>query len=252
MNHQCSTTVKRKVNRSIEPKKIHQCPKCDKRYTSKHRLRSHIRNIHEGVGKYKCLYCGYVTDDKSVFDQHKATHSEEKAFQCNQCNYSTIEKRKLTLHVHRIHSSPKTFKCRIKQCGVKKPSQEELYEHIRTEHPIKKHQCTVCPMSFEKATLLSRHMLTHSGVRPFQCEYCDKGFIEAGHYKKHQLVHSGAQPHKCTVCGKGFSLPHHLKGHMRIHTGEKPFACPYCGYCGRRFTQTSTARGHEFTCPQRP
>jgi KRAB domain-containing zinc finger protein len=241
--------VKRKVNRSIEPKKIHQCPKCDKRFTANRNLRSHIRNKHEGVGNYKCLYCGYLTDHRSLFDRHTATHSEEKAFQCNQCNYSAITKTNLTLHLHKHHSSTKTFRCRYRQCGVKKPSQEELYEHIRTEHPIKKHQCTVCPMSFGDTQVLSNHMLTHSGVRRFQCEYCGKGFTHEVAYMRHQLVHSGAQPHKCTVCGKGFSQNHHLTRHMRIHTGEKPFAC---SYCGRRFTASGDARNHEFICQQRP
>ena len=198
LNHQCRT-VKRKQNRAIEPNKIHQCPQCDKRYADKKSCRSHIRNIHEGVGTYKCLYCGYRTDKRKHFEQHKATHSEKKEFKCTQCNYSAITTQHLTNHVHRHHNSNRTFKCKYKQCGVKKPSQQELYEHIRNEHPMKQHWCDVCPMSFGNPHHLSRHKLTHSGVKPYQCEYCGKGFTQQNSYNTHQLVHSGAKPYSCVV-----------------------------------------------------
>ena len=191
------------------------------------------------------MYCGYLTDSRAHIEKHKATHSEKKEFKCTQCNYSAIIKHHLTSHVYRHHNSNRTFKCKYKQCGVKKPSQEELYEHIRNEHPMKKHRCDVCPMSFGDTWKLSTHKLTHSGIKPYQCEYGGKGFKQESSYNKHQMVHSGAKPHSCDVCGKTFTQKGNLERHMRIHTGEKPFAC---SYCGKRFNQSQHLTTHLITC----
>ena len=226
--------------------KIHKCNTCEKMFVQKGHLTKHIRTVHEKVARLSCPYCKYRTDCQRNLTRHISTHTGEKQFKCTQCDYTAVQKSLLTAHMYNNHTN-KTYKCRYQQCDVKKPSQEELYEHIRTEHPVQRYVCESCPMSFSTSKHLTSHKRLHS-IGQYKCKYCDKLFKTAQHLDQHSVTHTGERKHICSVCNKGFTLRHHLTRHMRIHTGEKPYSC---SYCDMRFNRSEHKIDHEMICKSR-
>ena len=166
-------------------------------------------------------------------------------YKCKVCDYTAVQQNHLTTHIYRHHTN-KTYRCKYKHCGVKKPSEQELFEHNSTEHPVLRHRCDVCAMSFNRASTLTRHKRIHSELGyKYKCQYCGKRFTRSSHLKIHSLTHTGDKPHKCSVCGKGLAHRSSLTRHMRIHTGEKPFSC---SHCDMRFRDISHKYNHEITC----
>ena len=151
------------------------------------------------------------------------------------------------------------FRCRIKGCIVWRTSQLELYDHIKTDHPLRQHQCTECPMSFELSSNLSKHKMSHSTDAPHKCDVCGKGFSTLSDCNTHQhFVHhkktfpcpikkcrarksskkelndhiKSSHPvwnFKCEVCTMSFEHASGLSQHMLTHSQVKPFLCKHCG-----------------------
>ena len=130
-------------------------------------------------------------------------------FTCKICDKTFIHKCKLTHHM-------KTHKVNVCQiCGQR--NKDKTHECIPPVPSQKSNTtCTLCGITFGKASAL----------------------------KIHSRVHTGKRAHVCTTCGKGFSQKGNLKNHLSIHTGEKPF---HCGYCGRTFKQLTSLNNHLMT-----
>ena len=168
-----------------------------------------------------------------------------KNYKCTHCDYAAVRQHDLTLHINTHHSN-KTYWCRYKGCGVKKTSQEELYEHIRSDHPVLRYICDTCPVTFNNPTLLKKHKVSHNkDSRAYQCNYCERRFTTSGHLTQHYRTHTGDKPYKCEVCAKKFNQISILNRHKLIHTGEKRFSC---SYCDRKFSQSYHKSSHEIIC----
>ena len=151
----------------------------------------------------------------------------------------------LTVHVNRCHIN-KTYRCRYKGCGVKKTSQEELYEHIKSDHPVQRYLCDTCPISFSTSHNLKVHKVSHNkNSRAYQCKYCEKKFGQSAHLGEHYRTHTGDKPYKCKVCEKKFTRISSLNRHKLTHTGEKRFSC---SYCDKKFSCNASKSRHEITC----
>ncbi|XP_049274314.1 zinc finger protein 1 homolog [Rhipicephalus sanguineus] len=84
------------------------------------------------------------------------------------------------------------------QCGVcekvfKRKSQlrTHLYVHVRE----KRHACGVCGKDIlaEEETLVL-HSRSHTGERPFECSSCPATFTRSSILKRHMLTHTGERP----------------------------------------------------------
>ena len=219
------------------------CHICNKMFVKKGHLARHIKAVHEkqAQARYKCSYCAYCTDNSSYLKMHEATHSGVGVYRCPECEYTATHKYQLNSHIYNNHTN-QTYKCRYTGCGVRKPSLGELYEHIRSEHPVRRYTCNKCPMSYDTQAYLNRHKVTHEETKPYHCTFCKKGFTQSYTLKRHMLTHSGERPHTCSVCGKGFKQKGTLTSHMKVHTDEKPFSC---SYCEKRFKYRSDWQKHE-------
>eukprot|EP00116_Pleurobrachia_bachei_P005964 sb/3466226/ len=164
----------------------------------------------------------------------------------------------------------KIVQCKIMGCSVWKSSDKDLYQHIRDDHPDRKHFCDVCPMAFVKVSKLTRHNLTHSKSKPHECKKCDKSFVLKHHLHQHIiLVHSRKMScpiknctvrlpkpelydhiesehpkdeFKCDVCPMSFTRKQELHAHGKTHSGDKPYSC---GECGKKFTTSSSLNKHK-------
>eukprot|EP00116_Pleurobrachia_bachei_P011345 sb/3471607/ len=149
-------------------------------------------------------------------------------------------------------------------CLVWKSSDKDLYQHIRDDHPDRKHFCDVCPMAFVKVAQLTKHHLAHSGYKPHKCKECGKRFaLKYNLHRHHLLFHSNVvlcpiknckvrlpkselyehietvHPKKksqCDICPMSFNSNSKLIEHKRIHSQNKPFTC---GMCLRSFAHIS-------------
>ena len=83
------------------------CPQCGKMLKDGH-LRKHIRNVHEAV-KYECDKCNSKFSSSGNLTRHKETvHDGIKRFECPQCVYVSAEKHLVEKHQKRKHPFDKS------------------------------------------------------------------------------------------------------------------------------------------------
>ena len=147
-----------------------------------------------------------------------------KIFVCDKCPYSTNKASNLKKHKIRLHGFSKsaTFKCRMDHCLKLHSTQEELWEHMRNEHPVKKFVCDKCPYSSNGSSHLKAHKIARHGLSKSTNFLC-----------------------RMDRCYKLHSTEEELLQHMRNEHVAKKFVCDKCPYSSNMFshlTQHKIAR----------
>jgi hypothetical protein len=93
-----------------------------------------------------------------------------------------------------------------------------------------RHQCSLCPKSFDRRYFLNVHMNTHTGARPFSCTHCQASFASPSALLVHnRRKHSSDRPYPCKYCGHDAASLFELKIHVSTHTKDiLPCKCPHC------------------------
>uniref|UniRef100_H0WPC0 Zinc finger protein 510 n=2 Tax=Otolemur garnettii TaxID=30611 RepID=H0WPC0_OTOGA len=204
--------------------------------TSAHKVR---QRTHSEVKAYKCNECGKSFCQKGHLVQHQRTHTGEKPFECNECGKTFSQKSHLSTH-QRIHTAEKPYKCN--ECGKTFVQKSTLRGHQRIHTGEKPYQCSECGKTFVQKSTLRDHHRIHTGEKAFRCNECGKTFGQKSNLRIHQRTHSGEKMYQCNECEKSFWRKDHLIQHQKTHTGEKPFKC---NECGKTFARTSTLRVHQ-------
>jgi len=157
------------------------------------------------------------------------------------CNFSTLDPRKLRIHVRRMHQ-PRA----CAECGVM-VKRYKMKEHLQTHSGVARPQvpCPIagCGQSFLTEQGLRGHVLRHSPPK-LACTHpgCPKLFYTTSELTKHAIqCHGGGlkKTHMCAECGATFAKRSWLDAHAQTHNQGRPFTCDYDG-C---FFATKTHRG---------
>ncbi|UYV83679.1 SLC30A9 [Cordylochernes scorpioides] len=182
---------------------------------------------HTGEKPFKCEHCDYGTIYKKNLNVHLCIHTGEKPFKCEHCDYRTIYKKNLNVHLC-THTGEKPFKCEY--CGYRAIQKNSLVRHLGTHTGEKPFKCEHCDYGAINKNSLVRHLGTHTGEKPFKCEHCDYSTIYKKNLKVHLGTHTGEKPFKCEHCDYRAINKNILVRHLGTHNGEKPFKCDYCDY----------------------
>ncbi|XP_066500145.1 zinc finger protein 366 isoform X2 [Hoplias malabaricus] len=221
-----------------------KCRMCEKSYTSKYNLVTHILG-HSGIKPHGCGLCGKLFKQLSHLHTHMLTHQGARPHKCQVCHKAFTQTSHLKRHMMQ-HSDVKPYSCGVcgrgfaypselrahelkhergqenicVECGLDFPTLAQLKRHLTAHRGPVQYDCSECGKSFQYPSQLQNHMMKHKDIRPYICSECGMEFVQSHHLKQHTLTHK--------LCGKEFNRMHNLMGHMHLHSDSKPFKCLYC------------------------
>ena len=141
----------------------------------------------------------------------------KRKYECDECEYSSNDKKILRRHVIRKHTGDLPYKCEYSNCNYG----------------------DWCPAG------LREHMKVHANEKEYECNLCDyRCNLKTGLYKhkrdKHELsdeaLQAKSQKYRCSQCGYTTGTPSKLAVHQATHLNpdKKPFRCEQCSYTACR------------------
>ncbi|XP_061673310.1 zinc finger protein 366 isoform X2 [Syngnathoides biaculeatus] len=242
-----------------------KCRMCDKSYTSKYNLVTHILG-HKGIKPHGCHLCGKLFKQLSHLHTHLLTHRGMRPHKCQVCHKAFTQTSHLKRHMMQ-HSDVKPYSCGVcgrgfaypselrahelkhekgqdnvcVECGLDFPTLVQLKRHLTAHRGPTLYRCTECQKTFQYPSQLQNHMMKHKDIRPYICSECGMEFIQSHHLKQHTLTHKGVKEHKCRICGREFTLLANMKRHVLIHTNVRAYQCHKCF---KSFVQKQTLKAH--------
>uniref|UniRef100_A0A3Q0RM97 Zinc finger and BTB domain containing 40 n=1 Tax=Amphilophus citrinellus TaxID=61819 RepID=A0A3Q0RM97_AMPCI len=164
----------------------HDCQKCCLSFSSLEEHRQHIQEFHPKEF-HKCPTCSKVFTSAALLDKHKATHTGTKPFRCDLCNKSYQQLSGLWYHNRTNHpdvfaSHTRQLKTLV-QCDVCFkffPSAASLAKHQTTEHQGEDNTPSVVRCLYCKTVLggdeeMQEHICTQhisQSSEAFSCPLC--------------------------------------------------------------------------------
>uniref|UniRef100_A0A096M8E3 Zinc finger protein 710 n=3 Tax=Poecilia TaxID=8080 RepID=A0A096M8E3_POEFO len=242
-----------------------KCRMCEKSYTSKYNLVTHILG-HNGIKPHGCHLCGKLFKQLSHLHTHLLTHQGMRPHKCQVCHKAFTQTSHLKRHMMQ-HSDVKPYSCSVcgrgfaypselrahelkhekgqenvcVECGLDFPTLAQLKRHLTVHRGPTLYRCTECQKTFQYPSQLQNHMMKHKDIRPYICSECGMEFIQSHHLKQHTLTHKGVKEHKCRICGREFTLLANMKRHVLIHTNIRAYQCHMCF---KSFVQKQTLKAH--------
>lgn len=117
--------------------------------------RENQRSLLPTTARFMCTQCGKVHQQKIHLKKHIMTqHIRKKPYGCPLCNYTTVEKSHLTVHI-RTHTGERPFRCRV--CEYSSTQNCTLKSHYIRKHPENRLRCSRCLEAFYTELELGKH-----------------------------------------------------------------------------------------------
>lgn len=186
---------------------IFTCQFCFKSYKSKYVYDRHLATHAEGYiqPKFKCQICEREFTTKFSLSSHiKSDHlGVKKTYSCPICSKTFSQIRSYRQHAN-VHAGIRPYVCEI--CGKSFTYDKSLKEHRYMHDTIRRFSCTVCGKSFRQQTCLLIHMKTHKEKKDHICSVCGREFTQKQSLLRHERIHSGRSPFVQSCCRVELSI----------------------------------------------
>ena len=246
---------------------LHQCCICGQKYKAREAFQSHLSYHKIGTnGKIRCSKCPIVSNNRTEFHRHAATHNSlcifcntdfgharylkshlesehaDELFTCNMCGKKLTSKFQFKHHmIHHRRSDSNRRPCPI--CGVM--IRFRMDEHIRKVHPDNQEQTdndTLIPKKGTEKNGNEQSSMPNHSDNHYLCSKCPKTFTTHQNLLKHLEKH---ERFPCPTCDKTFSSPYILTKHIdRIHL-KLPQNLYTCEICGKTSTSSFNLKIHK-------
>ena len=135
-----------------------QCTTCNKFFSNKDSLKSHIRKVHV-TKDHNCEICVRSFKIRDALIRHiKYVHEGTRDQNCEKCGKTFKGISKLNIHMKSVHDGMRTEPCQF--CGKTFAGKGDvLKKHIRFVHEGEKNYiCDTCGLSFSENTHLQKHI----------------------------------------------------------------------------------------------
>ena len=223
-------------------KKTIKCKHCDKEFSRRNNMMSHVRIIHLNKRNYKCeeTSCDRAFGTPSKLSHHlKAVHGKE-------VDLKTL---------YGVSKSKKLSGLKTRQPSEEIVSFFNSFDSELKRGPDGKLNCVWenCPFTAKHPAKVKLHVETvHLKLRRWKCDLCAKDGVQASevpsfttksHLESHiDSIHKRLRPYVCEICGLSFTRAYNLTTHMKRNKGKcQP---------GKRlyFAQESNAEAQGFAC----
>ncbi|CAK9301519.1 unnamed protein product [Gordionus sp. m RMFG-2023] len=121
-------------NNNVATFKKFECTICNKYYTSKGILNTHITQVHLKVRPYPCNMCQKSFSQKGNLREHISTiHEKVRPHECVSCGKNFTQKGNLKEHMLKVHHKLKPYPCIF--CPKRFSQKANMEQHIRKIHP---------------------------------------------------------------------------------------------------------------------
>lgn len=199
----------------IDGKQRYICDICEKNFSTKGNLKSHL-SLHVASDKpFKCAVCERDFSKKSNYNVHMLrAHSADSSFPCSECNKSFKCATNLKTHM-RVHTKEKPYRCEFCQKAFGYLSDKRRHEIGHSgNYPYK---CSLCGKPYTRKTLLNRHFkscrkrVDKTTVTEIKAEMLDQPGEDATDFKSKPML-------RCDLCDDWFSTMEELANHhAEIH-----------------------------------
>lgn len=188
------------------------CLICNKNYKSKYVFDRHTVTHEEGYiqPKFRCQICEREFTTKFSLSSHiKSEHlGMKKTYSCPTCGKTFSQIRSYRQHAN-VHAGIRPYTCEV--CGKSFTYDKSLKEHRYMHDTVRRFQCTVCQKAFRQQTCLLIHMKTHKEKKDHICSVCGREFTQKQSLLRHERIHTGKLSFPLTrFCKQYFSFKNSL------------------------------------------
>ena len=122
--------------------------------------------------QFTCPQCEKVFTKKSNLASHMGLHTPGlRKHSCSQCSETFAWKSSLNRHTEKVHQNTQTmYPCQF--CDKQYKLSSILSDHVKRDHFAERsHQCELCPKAFFKLNDLKYHKRVHLSIKPYVCRF---------------------------------------------------------------------------------
>merc|ERR1712142_127621 len=162
-----------------------------------------------------------------------ATHSGDKKYACQHCDYKSVRKSGLKKHVDQVHNTLDLMRCGL--CNFATINKVKYRSHVIAHEANKVYTCTACDKTFWVKNDYSTHMVQvhkpKTKEKEYPCSLCALRFSALKDRIHHMSQEHGMLGHKCRLCGSIYSRFSELRKHHRKKHSEEPiYHCHFCHF----------------------